>query len=278
MYDQIGSNCLQLPYLGYGLGLRHPHIPYILQHRPRDVEWFEVISEDYMDSHSGHWEMLADLQRDYPIVLHGVSMSLGSTDALNIDYLERLKKLIDAVQPAWVSDHVCWTGIHGIHMHDLLPVPYTEEALKHFCSRVRQVQDFLERPLLLENPSSYLSFSASTMPEWEFVSRLAEDSNSGILLDVNNVYVSAFNHQFDACEYIDALPQDRVIQIHLAGHDHQGTHIMDTHDNCVTHDVWELYAYTLARIGKRTTMVEWDKDIPAFSVLQEELQKARYYG
>lgn len=277
MQQEHTNNSFGFPLLGFGLGLRHPHHPHVLERRPR-LGWFEVISENFMDCHEGHREMLADLRRDYPITLHGVSLSVGSPDPINREYLAELKRLIDFIDPVWVSDHVCWTGVHGINTHDLMPVPYTELALKHFIHRVCEVQDVLGRPLVLENPSSYLSFQASTMPESEFLARLAEGADCGILLDVNNVYVSAFNHRFDAHAYIDAMPANRVVQIHLAGHDNKGTHIVDTHDSAVTPPVWDLYAYTLQRMGMKNTLIEWDEHIPDFEVLYEEMQKARNYA
>ncbi|MDE3036938.1 MAG: DUF692 domain-containing protein [Pseudomonadota bacterium] len=264
--------------LGFGLGLRAPHYDTILEQKPKDVDWFEIISENFIEAHQGYRQFLADLRVDYPIVMHGVSLSIGSTDPLNVGYLKKLKALADFLQVPWLSDHLCWTGIEGKNTHDLLPVPYTEKALKHIVKRVRQVQDTLERPLVLENPSSYVTFADSSMPEWEFMAWLAKDADCGILLDVNNVYVSAFNHRFDARQYIDAIPAERIVQIHLAGHDHRGTHIIDTHDNYVIDAVWDLYAYTLQRKGLVSTMVEWDDNIPAFDVLLAEIGKARRWA
>ena len=267
------NNRFGLPNLGFGLGLRHAHYDYILKHRPK-VGWFEIISEDFMDAHQGHWELLADLGESYPIIMHGVSLSVGSPDPLNRDYLKKLKRLADFLNPPWISDHVCWTGVHGVNTHDLMPVPYTEEALKHFTTRIREVQDFLGRPLLLENPSTYLDFAVSTMPEWEFIARMAEGADCGLLLDVNNIYVSAYNHEFDAKTYLQALPADRVLQIHLAGHSNKGTHIIDTHDRPVIDEVWALYRDTVALMGAKSTMIEWDANIPQFPVLLAELHKA----
>ncbi|MDE3037947.1 MAG: DUF692 domain-containing protein [Pseudomonadota bacterium] len=272
------ANRFGFPDLGFGLGLRAPHYDTILAERPKGVEWFEIISENFIEAHRGYRQFLADLRQDYPIVMHGVSLSIGSTDPLNTEYLKKLGALADFLQVPWLSDHLCWTGIGGKNTHDLLPVPYTEKALKHIAGRVRQVQDVLQRPLVLENPSSYVTFADSSMPEWEFMARLAEEADCGILLDVNNVYVSAFNHRFDAKRYIDAIPAERIVQIHLAGHDHRGTHIIDTHDNYVIDAVWELYAYTLQRKGLISTMVEWDDNIPAFDVLLAEIDKARQWA
>lgn len=269
------TNRFGFPQLGFGLGLRHPHYDDILGHWPREVDFFEIISEDFLDAHEGHWQMLADLRQHYPILMHGVSLSVGSPEPLQHDYLRKLKKLADFLNVPWLSDHVCWTGVHGINTHDLLPVPYTEAALTHFTNRVKKVQDVLGRPLVLENPSTYLHYAASTMPEYEFLARLADNADCGILLDVNNVYVSAFNHRYDAHTYLDALPADRVVQIHLAGHLHKGTHIIDTHDNHVAYEVWALYERTIRHMGSKTTMIEWDAHIPPFATLRAELDKAR---
>ncbi|NBX02660.1 MAG: DUF692 domain-containing protein [Alphaproteobacteria bacterium] len=266
---------LSFPTLGFGLGLRAPHYEHVLEQRPKNVDWFEIISENYFEAHSGYWDFLADLRRDYPIVMHGVSMSLGSTDPLNMDYLTKLKKLADFLDVPWLSDHLCWTGVHSQNTHDLLPLPYTEESLRHIVSRIKQVQDFLGRRIILENPSSYVEFHASSIPEWEFLARLAEDADCSLLLDVNNVYVSAFNHGYDAQAYIDAMPTQRIAQIHLAGHHHFGTHIIDTHDAHVLDEVWKLYEYTMAKKGFKSTMIEWDDQIPEFDVLVAELDKAR---
>ncbi len=263
------------PLSGFGLGLRAPHHEQVLRERPKSIDWFEIISENFMDGHGGYFEFLADLHADYRIVPHGVSLSIGSTDPLNVEYLKKLKRLADHIDAPYVSDHVCWTGVGGHNTHDLLPVPYTDGALKHMVARAREVQGRLERPLVLENPSSYVAFKDSVMPEWEFMARLAEEADIGILLDVNNIYVSAFNHGFDARTYIDAIPVSRIRQIHLAGHENCGTHIIDTHDAPVIDAVWELYRYTIATKGAVPTMVEWDGKIPAFEVLVAELDKAR---
>ncbi|MBY0406498.1 MAG: DUF692 domain-containing protein [Rickettsiales bacterium] len=263
------------PSIGFGLGLRAPHYDTVLEKRPGDVDFFEIISENFMDAHQGYRDFLAKLRQDYAFVMHGVSLSLGSPDPLNREYLKKLKALADFLQPAWISDHVCWTGVHGKNTHDLLPLPYTEEALAHMVSRIQQVQDALGRRILLENPSSYVAFATSEMPESEFIARMAEEADCAILLDVNNVYVSAYNHGFDAGEYICALPRQRIAQIHLAGHRDYGTHIIDTHDAAVCDGVWALYAQALSHAGMVSTMVEWDDAIPPFEVLVAELGKAR---
>jgi uncharacterized protein (UPF0276 family) len=269
------ANRFSYPDLGFGLGLRAPHYDTILETRPKSVDWFEIISENFIEAHKGYWDFLADLRQDYPIVMHGVSMSIGSTDPLNREYLKKLKTLADFLQAPWVSDHLCWTGVNGKNSHDLLPVPYTEDALKHIVSRIKQVQEFLGRNIVIENPSTYLEFTDSHITEWDFMARLAEEADCGLLLDVNNIYVSAFNHGYDAKRYIDAIPKDRIIQIHLAGHRNFGTHIIDTHDSHVIDEVWRLYAYALQTKGKVSTMIEWDDHIPEFDVLLAELDKAR---
>jgi hypothetical protein len=201
-------------------------------------------------------------------------MSIGSTDPLDLAYLVKLKALADRTRAHWVSDHLCWTGVLGRNTHDLLPMPYTEEALRHTILRVREVSERLERPLVLENPSSYVQFAGSTMSEWEFLSRLAEDADCGLLLDVNNVYVSSFNHGFDPDVYVDAIPADRVVQYHVAGHTHKGTHIIDTHSDHAIERVWELYRRAWKRTGPTATLYEWDENIPEFEVLHAEARKA----
>ena len=270
------SNRWNLPDLGVGVGLRTVHFGHILSKRPA-VDWFEVLSENFMDTDGRPMYVLDQVAERYPVALHGVSLSIGSTDPLDRDYLRQLKDLARRTRAHWVSDHLCWTGIMGRNVHDLLPMPYSEDALRHTTERVKVVSDFLERPLVLENPSSYLEFASSTMPEWEFLARLAEDADAGLLLDVNNVYVSAFNHRFDARTYVDAIPADRVVQYHLAGHTHKGTHIIDTHTGEAVPEVWELYARSIARTGPAATLYEWDEDIPEFDVVLAEAQKAAAY-
>lgn len=262
------------PLLGLGVGLRTVHFPYILQHQP-DVDWFEIISENFMDSSGRPRYVLEQLAERYPIVMHGVSMSIGSTDPLNFEYLDKLKRLADEVDARWVSDHVCWTGVAGRNTHDLLPIPYNEETLNHLVRRIRIVQEVLERPLVLENPSTYVTFAQSTMTEWEFIARLSEEADCGLLLDVNNVYVSSVNHEFDPVEYIRAIPHERVVQCHLAGHTHCGTHIIDTHDDHVIDPVWELYRLAHQLTGGMSTLLEWDAKIPPFPVVHQEVLKAR---
>ncbi|MEV5240110.1 DUF692 domain-containing protein [Streptomyces cinnamoneus] len=263
--------------LGFGVGLRSPHLRHVLDRQPA-VDWFEAISENFMDSGGFRRHALDRIAERYPLVLHGVSLSIGSTDPLDLVYLDRLRRLADATRARWVSDHLCWTGVAGLNTHDLLPLPLTEEALAHVVQRVGIVQDVLERQLVLENPSSYVEFSGATMTEWEFLSRLADASGCGLLLDVNNVYVSSVNHGFDPEEYLRALPHEKVVQIHLAGHTHLGAHIVDTHDGPVADAVWELYALTVALTGPVPTLLEWDDRIPPFDELLAELAKARRYA
>jgi hypothetical protein len=239
------------------------------------VGFFEIISENVLDSHGEpRWEVM-DIAERYPVVLHGVSLSIGSTDPLDLDYLRRLRRLAEELRAVWVSDHVCWTGVLGINTHDLLPIPFTEASLAHVAHRIRIAQDVLGRRLVLENPSSYVEFVGSTMSEWEFIARMAEEADCGLLLDVNNVHVSATNHGFDAVTYLKALPAPRIVQMHLAGHQDNGTHIVDTHDGPVADPVWELYRLAVQLTGGAPTLLEWDDRLPAFPVLEAELDKAR---
>src|SRR5262245_63738105 len=267
------SNRWNLPDLGIGVGLRTVHFPHILSARPQ-VDWFEVLSENFMDTEGRPLRILDQVAERYPARRHGVSLSIGSADPLDLEYLKKLKALAARTRAHWVSDHLCWTGVMGRNVHDLLPMPYSEEALAHTVARVRTVSEILERPLVLENPSSYVEFAQSTMPEWEFLARLAEEADCGLLLDVNNVYVSSFNHGFDADTYIDAIPADRVVQYHLAGHTNKGTHILDTHSDHAIPEVWQLYRRAVGRTGRVATLYEWDENIPAFEVVHAEAQKA----
>ena len=260
--------------LGFGLGLRPQHYPAILDGTP-DVDWFEILSENYMVEGGRPLAKLMAVRERYPMVMHGVSLSIGSTDPIDMDYLARLKALAERVEPAIISDHLCWTGIGGLNMHDLLPLPLTEEALAHVASRVDQVQSFLGRPIALENASTYVTFAQDAIPEWEFLAEIARRAGCRLLLDVNNVYVSAFNHDFRATDYIDAIPRDAVAYIHLAGHEHNKTYIIDTHDHPVVEDVWQLYAYAIQRLGAVATMIERDDKIPPLEELIQELAHAR---
>lgn len=264
------------PNLGFGVGLRSVHFNYILGSQPQ-VDWFEIVSENFMDSGGRPRYILDQLADRYPIVMHGVSLSIGSADQLNFEYLKKLKRLADEIDAVWISDHLCWTGISGFNTHDLLPVPLTEESLDHIVGRIRIVQDFLERPLVLENPSTYVGFADSSLSEWEFISRMATDADCGLLLDVNNVYVSSVNHDFDPIHYLESLPHERVVQFHLAGHCNYGTHLIDTHDGHVIEPVWELYRLAHRLTGGVSTLVEWDAKIPDFPTLHSEVLKARAY-
>ena len=260
--------------LGFGLGLRPAHYGEIFETSP-DIDWFEIISENFFVRGGRPLHHLERIRRDYPVVMHGVSLSIGGTDALDREYLRELKQLADRIEPAWVSDHLCWTGAHCTNLHDLLPLPYTDEAVSHVASRVREVQDFLQRQILLENVSSYVTFKQSAMPEWEYLTRVAEEADCRILLDINNVFVSASNHGFDAASYIDAIPVDRVSQFHLAGHENNGTMLIDTHDAAVPRGVWALYAQAVQRFPDVPTMIERDDKIPPISELIAELDQAR---
>jgi len=260
--------------LGYGLGLRPIYFDEIMSTRP-PVDWFEVISENYMVSGGKPLSMLDAIRADYPVVMHGVSMSLASTDPLDFDYLAELKALIERVQPAWVSDHVAWTGVHGLTLHDLLPIPYTAESLGHIVERICRVQDYLKRRLVVENASTYVSFASSEMSEQDFVREMAERADCLLLLDVNNVFVSSFNHGFDPIAFIDAVPVERVVQFHMAGHTDHGTHRVDTHDQPVCEEVWALYERARRRFGDVSAMIERDDNFPSFSELLDELQRMR---
>lgn len=262
------------PYIGFGLGLRTPHYQDILNGNP-PVDWFEVLSENYMVRGGQPLRILDRIAARYPVVMHGVSLSIASTAPMDLDYLAQLKLLAERVQPRWISDHLCWTGVHGRNLHDLLPIPYTREALEHVAARVHRVQDFLGRALTLENVSSYVSFARSEMPEWEFIAELTRRTGCWLLFDVNNVHVSAFNHEYDPRDFIDGIPADRVVQFHVAGHSHMETHIVDTHDAPVTDEVWDLYRYALKRFGPVSTIIERDDDIPPLTELLEELDRAR---
>lgn len=272
----MASNRWGYPDLGFGIGLRSVHFEHILKNNPV-IDWFEILSENYMDTGGRPLHVLDQVAERYPVVLHGVSLSVGSSDRVNFDYLKKLKALAKRINARWVSDHLCWTGVTGLNTHDLLPMPYTNQALRHTIERVKVIQDFLERPIALENASTYLEFSVSTWPESEFIAALAEEANCGILLDVNNVYVSSFNHGFDPRKYIDRIPRDRVVQMHLAGHTNKGTHILDTHSDYVINTVWELYRYAHRHLGGVSTLLEWDANIPSFDVVHGEALKARKF-
>jgi hypothetical protein len=271
------ANRFGLPDLGVGLGLRTVHYTHIVEAQP-EVDWFEILSENYMQTAGRPLEWLDAIAARYPVVMHGVSLSIGSTDPLDRAYLTELRALRDRTKARWVSDHLCWTGVSGKNTHDLLPMPYTEEALHHVAARVRAVQDFLGAPLALENPSTYVEFATvGGMPEWEFMARLAEEADCALLLDVNNVFVSAYNHGFDPRDYLAAVPFDRVVQMHVAGHTHHGTHIIDSHIGPVVDDVWRLLGDAWQRSGGTSVLLEWDAEIPSFEVTHAEALRAKEF-
>ena len=265
------------PYLGYGLGLRTEYYDTILEQEP-NVDWLEIISENYMVDGGKALYYLDRFRERYPIVMHGVSLSIGGTDPLDMDYLQRLKDLVDRINPMWLSDHLCWTGQGGHNVHDLLPLPYNNPAVSHLVDRIKRVQDFLGRQILMENVSSYVTYTHSQMSEWEFYSTVVEQSDCLMLLDINNIYVSAINHGFDPLDYLNGVPIERVQQFHLAGHTSYGDFIVDTHDHPVVDPVWDLYARAVERFGRISTMIERDDNFPPFEELMAELDQARAIG
>ena len=262
------------PRLGTGVGLRAEHYDTVLREKP-DVDWFEAVTENFIDTGGRPLAVLQNVRQRYPVALHGVSLSIGSVDPLNLKYLKSLGALIAAVEPAVVSDHLCWTGVGGQNLHDLLPLPFTEEALRHVVSRIQKVQDELKRQILLENVSSYVTYTHSTIPEWEFLVETARRSGCGILLDLNNVYVNAKNHGFNPFDYVRSIPGELVGQFHLAGHTDMGDFLFDTHASAVVDDVWDLYRQALRLWGNISTLIEWDENIPPFETLRAEARKAR---
>jgi uncharacterized protein (UPF0276 family) len=261
-------------FAGFGIGLRPQHYQDIIDTRPV-IDWFEIISEDFLVDGGSPLYYLDQIRPHYPIAMHGVSLSIGSCDPLDQDYLQRLKQLMLRVDPLWVSDHLCWTGVNGVNIHDLMPLPYTQEAIDHVVQRVTQVQDYLGRQLLLENVSSYVDYRQSEMTEWEFLTAIANKADCLILLDINNVYVNAFNHQFNALTYLDHLPKHRIKQFHLAGHENCQTHIIDTHDHPIIDPVWALYAEAVKRYGSVATLIERDANIPTLPELLLEAEQAK---
>ena len=259
---------------GFGIGLRPRYYQTIINEKP-EIDWFEIISEDFMVEGGAPLYYLDQIRDHYPMAMHGVSLSIGSCDPLDNDYLYKLKKLADRIDPLWISDHLCWTGVNGMNIHDLMPLPYTQESLKHVVNRVTQVQDYLGRQILLENVSSYVSYRASEMSEWEFLAEVAKKADCLILLDINNIYVSAFNHGFTTDDYLHGIPEKRVQQFHLAGHDHHGTYIVDTHDHAIVNDVWTLYQKAVHHFGPIATLIERDANIPPLSELLKELQHTK---
>jgi hypothetical protein len=264
----------RIPDLGVGVGFRKPHVVHVLRERP-PMDWFEIISENYFAEGGIQRANLEALRATYRVVPHGVSLSIGGYDPIDEDHLARLRALVQRIDAPWCSDHLCWTGIAHVDVHDLLPMPYTRETLAHVAERVKRVQGELGVPFALENASSYMEFRESTMPEHEFIAELVERADCGLLLDVNNVFVSAYNHGLDARAYIDAVPADRVVQIHVAGHTDKGAYLLDTHSDHVRAEVWELFGRALRRCGPISTLVEWDESIPAWDVLSTEAAKAR---
>ncbi|MEW6055517.1 MAG: DUF692 domain-containing protein [Bdellovibrionota bacterium] len=267
------------PDLGFGLGLRPDHFAQVLEGRP-SLSWFEIVSENFMGEGGRPHYVLEKIRSQAQLAFHGVSLSIGSVDPLKKDYLKKLKALVDRFEPAIVSDHLCWTGVEGVNLHDLLPLPYTREAVDHVVARVSQAQDFLKRRILLENVSSYLTYAHSEMTEWEFLAEISKRADCGLLLDVNNVYVSAINHGFDPLEYLGSMPRERVGQVHLAGHSTRKTpegktYLIDTHDHPVCDEVWRLYEWVTRSFGPVSTMIERDADIPALESLEQELDRAR---
>ncbi|HUO19955.1 MAG TPA: DUF692 domain-containing protein [Steroidobacteraceae bacterium] len=265
---------LTRPSLGFGLGLRVEHYEAILADRPR-VDWLEVLTENYLVPGGKPLDYLTRFRERYPLAMHGVSLSIGSTAPLDREYLRQVRALAARIEPEWISDHLCWTGVAGRNTHDLLPLPYTEEALAHVVARVRTVQEVLGRRILLENVSSYVAFRDSPLTEWQFLAEIATRADCLILLDVNNIYVSAVNHGFDPLEYLAGIPPERVQQIHLAGHENHGDYLIDTHDHPVPDPVWELYASAVRRFGAVSTMIERDDRIPPLAELVAELEQAR---
>lgn len=261
-------------FLGFGLGLRTDHYQHVVDRRP-EVDWFEIISENFMVAGGKPKYFLHAIREHYPIVMHGVSMSIASTDPLNRDYLKKLKTLAAEVQPEWISDHLCWTGVHGLNSHDLLPVPYNEESISHIVDRVQQVQEYLGRTLVLENVSSYLTYNQSEMEEWKFINAVADRSGCKILLDINNIYVSTRNHGFDAKTFLHAIKVEHIQQFHLSGHSDYGDYVIDTHDHDVPQAVWDLYEDAISRFGLISTLIERDDNIPPFEDLYSEMKQAR---
>ena len=260
--------------LGHGIGLRPPHYMRVVEERPA-IDWFEVITENFLGPGGNPRRVLRGVRERYPVVLHGVGLSIGSIDPLNDAYFESLRALAIECEPAWISDHLCWSSFGGHTVHDLWPLPFTEEALSHVTARVARVQERLGREILLENVSSYATFRHSTIEEHAFLTEVAARTGCGILLDVNNVFVSARNHGFDAGAYVDAIPGDAIGQIHLAGHSDLGSHLLDTHDREVSDEVWSLYRRVVQRCGPIPTLIEWDDEIPSLDRLLEESQRAR---
>jgi len=271
------ANVARVPALGVGVGLRVPHYAHVLREHP-PVDFFEIISENFMVGGGKPLYHLEQVLESYPVIQHGVSLNIGGPEAIDRDYLTRLKALVRRVKPAWLSDHFCWSGAGGAHLHDLLPLPYCQEAVERLVERARMVQAFLEVPFALENTSSYTTYTQSSMTEWQFVSEVVERADIGLMFDVNNVFVSAYNHGFDALEFVRNVPHERIVQIHVAGHTNLGTHIIDTHRGHVHDGVWALYRETLRQVRTPvSTLIEWDDAIPEFDVLLAEAELAKQH-
>jgi len=275
LFENVSNNQFGFNALGFGVGLRTQHFPYLMNNPDWAVDWFEIISENFIDNYGFARHVLEKVREQKPIVMHGVSMNIGSSDPLNETYLKKLHALAQEIEPEWISDHLCWTGVMGVNSHDLLPMPLTTESLQHVAARVQHVQEALQRPLILENPSTYLEFQQNTYSEWDFLSELVNQTGCGLLLDVNNVYVSSHNHGFDPETYIRNLPHDRIVQMHLAGPTLMGDCLIDTHDQPVPAKVWQLYQLAQSLANGAATLLEWDANIPDFPELVQELDKAR---
>jgi uncharacterized protein (UPF0276 family) len=261
------------PIQGVGLGLRSRHVNHILEHTP-PVAWFEVLTDNYLCNAPAPLNRLEMIRAEYPMALHGVGLSIGSTDPINGRYLDKVRALVDRLEPAWISDHLCWSSVGSRYVHDLLPLPYTLSVAHHVAERIARVQDYVGCPFLIENVSSYLNYSHSDMTEWEFLTAVAEHAGCGILLDVNNIYVNAVNHGFDAADYLAGVPKARVRQLHLAGFDDAGTHLLDTHGREVQSPVWALYEQTVRHFGAVPTLIEWDTNVPDFETLVSQAARA----
>jgi uncharacterized protein (UPF0276 family) len=272
--NMLDQNTDTKPFHGFGMGLRPEYYQTLLD-SPAEIDWFEILSENYMVDGGKPLYFLDQFKERYPIAMHGVSMNIGSTDPLDLNYLAELKKLVKRVQPMWVSDHCCWTGVNAHSTHDLLPLPYNQESVDHFVARIKQIQDIIEQPILIENLSSYLSFKDSQMTEWQFLSEICNRADCYLLLDINNIYVSARNHGFDAMDYIRGVPKDRVMQHHLAGHADHGRYIIDTHDAPISASVFDLYRQALNHFGPVSTMIERDDQFPPIEELMTELEQVK---
>lgn len=261
--------------LGIGLGLRPEHYSDVLAAAPGVIDWVEILTDNFLVPGGPALYYLDAICAQYPASMHGVAMSLGGSDPLNWEYLRQVKALAQRIKPQWISDHLCWTGVSNIHLHDLMPLPYIDEAISHVASRIKQVQDFLEQRIVLENVSSYITYKQSSMSEWDFLNAVASEADCLILLDVNNIYVSSYNHDFDPTQYINAIAVERVQQFHIAGHSNCGEYIVDTHDARIIEDVWQLYALACERFQQASTLIERDDNIPPFGDMLAEIERAR---